>query len=256
MMNENKVSVPKVSIIIPTYNEELNIRETLLAIKNQKCNITYEVIVSDGQSTDNTVKIAEKLAKTIISPVKGKAYQVNYAVRIANGEILILLDADTIIPENYIQYIYNLFMKNKNLFACSARFKYTSGIEKVLKIGSKKFSITPFFFQNTALFLYYTARMFLGYPELAGCNISVRKDIFLKVNGFKDPPKSWGIDKVFSDSVLFLIKKLKFGKIKTINSIHVLTSARRVSIKKGLKRYIQYHKKKEVYSDLAKDIEK
>ena len=59
---------PKISIIIPTYNEADNIKDTLIAIKTQKCNIPYEIIVTDGQSSDKTVSIAENYAKVYISP--------------------------------------------------------------------------------------------------------------------------------------------------------------------------------------------
>jgi len=50
-----------ISIIIPAYNEEKYIGETLKSIKNQDFK-DYEIIVADCFSNDNTVKIAEKYA--------------------------------------------------------------------------------------------------------------------------------------------------------------------------------------------------
>ena len=61
---------PKISVIIPTYNEEKLIKDTLIAVKQQNCDLTYEVIVVDGQSTDNTVSIAENFAKVTGSNVR------------------------------------------------------------------------------------------------------------------------------------------------------------------------------------------
>ncbi|MFX1378856.1 MAG: glycosyltransferase family 2 protein, partial [Promethearchaeota archaeon] len=133
---------PKISIIIPTYNEEINIKNTLIAIKRQKCNIPYEIVVVDGQSSDNTVSISEKFAKVYISPEKGKSAQLNYVVPKSSGELLIFLDADTLIDEYFIQKIYNIFEKHKNLFACSARVKYYDGKAIKFKLGSQIFTIT------------------------------------------------------------------------------------------------------------------
>ena len=253
-MQANLDKLIKISVIIPTFNEEFYIRNTILAIKKQKCDIPYEIFVSDGQSTDNTVNVAKTLANVVISPQRGKSYQLNYIVPKTSGEILVFLDADTIIPPRFLQKIYSIFQKRKKLLACSARFKYTNGRHHSLKIGPIKFTLTTYFFQNFGINLFYFMRTLLRYPELSGCNIIVRRDIFLKIGGFKNPPKSYGIDRVFSDSILFLIKKIKYGKIKTLTFLSVLTSGRKLSIKRGLSRYYQYHSKKKVYSELTSNI--
>ena len=83
----------------------------------------------------------------------------------------------------------------------------------------------------------------------------VRRDIFLKTGGFKQPPNSLGIDKVFSDSLIYLTRKLKKGKVRTLNFISVLTSARYLTIKRSYKRMHLYLTKKDIYYDLAKKDE-
>ena len=103
--------------------------------------------------------------------------------------------------------------------------------------------------------IWYFFKTLLGFPELMGCNIIVRRDIFIKAGGFKQLPQNLnGIDKVFSDSLIYLTRKMKKGKIKTFNFISVFTSGRRLSIHRGLERIKQYRLKKDVYYDLAKDI--
>src|SRR3989338_10333518 len=60
-----------ISIIIPTYNEARYIKRTLQQFNALKDRKNFEVIVSDGCSTDNTVMVAEKYAdKVIVSKKK------------------------------------------------------------------------------------------------------------------------------------------------------------------------------------------
>ncbi len=250
----NQKNIPKISVVIPTYNEESNIEETLIAVKKQICNFPYEIIVADGQSSDRTVSIAKRFAKVYISPQKGKVFQLNYAVPSTSGDLLLFLDADTLIGIDFLQRIYKIFEKDENLFACSARFKYYNGIDLSFKLGSLSFTITRYFFLNINMHLWYFFKTLLGYPELSGCNIIVRRHIFLRVGGFKQPPNSLGIDKVFSDSIIYLTRKLKKGKIKTLNFLSVLTAGRHLSTSRSLKRIGQYHSKKEIYYELAKEI--
>ncbi|MFW9973377.1 MAG: glycosyltransferase [Candidatus Odinarchaeota archaeon] len=245
----------KISVIIPTYNEENNIRKSLLAIKRQKCSIPYEIVVADGQSTDNTVSIAKKYAKVYISPQKGKSPQLNHAVTKSSGDLLIFLDADTLIDENFIQKVYKIFERHKSLIACSARVKYYDGRALSFKIGSQNYIITNYFFLNFNMHIWYFFKTLFGYPELIGCNIIVRRETFFKVGGFKQLPQGLiGIDKVFSDSLIYLTRKMKKGKIRTLNFVSVLTSGRFLSIRRSLGRITQYRSKKDVFYDLAKDI--
>jgi len=251
-MNSN----PNISVIIPTYNEQNCIKNTLIAIKQQKCDIIYETIVVDGQSTDNTVSIAKNFVKKVyVSPKKGKAYQLNYAIPKTSGELLIFLDADTIINSDFFQKIYNIFKNRKNLYACSARVNYYNGKAISFKLASQKFIITQHILLNLNMHIFYLLKSLLGYPELAGCNMIVRRDIFMKTGGFKSPPNSLGIDKVFSDSLIYLTRKMKKGKVRTLNFVSVLTSGRSLTLKRSYKRINQYFSMKDIYYELAKKNE-
>jgi len=243
---------PNITVIVPTYNEEKSIKDTLIAVKQQKCDLTFEVIVVDGQSTDNTVSIAQNIAKVYISPLKGKAFQLNYGISKTSGELLILLDADTIVNPYFFQKIYEIFKTHKNLYACSARVNYHNGKAISFKLASQRFIFTQYFFLNISMHLFYFLKSLLGYPELAGCNMIVRREIFLKSGGFKTPPNSLGIDKVFSDSLIYLTRKMKKGKVRTLNFVSVLTSGRHLTIKRSYKRINQYFSKKDIYYALAK----
>ncbi|MEI6336904.1 MAG: TIGR04283 family arsenosugar biosynthesis glycosyltransferase [Methylococcaceae bacterium] len=93
----------KFSIIIPTLNEEKTIQSCLLAL--QPLRNDCELIIVDGDSTDNTRMLAAPLADKVILSAKGRAKQMNNGAKQTTGEILIFLHADTGLPENALPLI-------------------------------------------------------------------------------------------------------------------------------------------------------
>lgn len=87
-----------ISIIIPVFNEESCIENTLIQLSAIDCPGGKELIVVDGGSTDNTVFLASKIAKVVLS-AKGKAIQLNEGVKNSKGDILFFAHADMIVPE-------------------------------------------------------------------------------------------------------------------------------------------------------------
>ena len=85
--------MPRLSIIIPTLNEEKLIERTLIALKG--CVPDAELIVVDGGSNDATVVRASKHAR-VLTAKRGRGRQLNAGVQAAQGDILLFLHADTI----------------------------------------------------------------------------------------------------------------------------------------------------------------
>lgn len=85
---------PKVVAVIPVYNEESFIKNTIENIK--KIDLIDEIIVVDDGSTDNTKEIVSKLDVTYIRLDKnrGKGYAISTAIKNTNFEYLALLDGD------------------------------------------------------------------------------------------------------------------------------------------------------------------
>lgn len=96
-MSQN-IDIARISIIIPTLNEAENIRQ---AIASTQLSTNIEVIVVDGGSQDDTNKIAVDLNVTIISSVPGRAVQMNKGARLASGDILLFIHADTRLPPGF-----------------------------------------------------------------------------------------------------------------------------------------------------------
>lgn len=99
----------KVSVIIPTKNEEKHIQKTLESILSQDYpNDSFEIIVGDGRSTDSTREIIKKLQfqhpqiQLIDNPEGIVSYALNYAIEKATGELIIRMDSHSFYPKDYI----------------------------------------------------------------------------------------------------------------------------------------------------------
>jgi len=113
----------KYSIIIPSLNEEKFLPAVLTHL--QEFNEELEVILSDGGSTDNTIKIAEKLGVKVRSGKKGKGVQMNRAAESSNGEVLIFLHADTFLPDDAL-YLINKFFFTGKIDIATFKMKFDS----------------------------------------------------------------------------------------------------------------------------------
>lgn len=88
----------KISIIIPVLNEAKNITQALASIQPSA---NVEVIVVDGGSQDNTVELAQSWGVKVLSAAIGRACQMNAGAKIATGDILLFLHADTRLPPGF-----------------------------------------------------------------------------------------------------------------------------------------------------------
>ena len=103
---------PKLSVIIPAYNEENRIEKTLRDVDGylEKQNYPYEIIVVDNNSNDHTFEVVKKLetttvqhAKVIKQPIQGKGAAVKLGVEQAVGQYIMFMDADDATPISEIE---------------------------------------------------------------------------------------------------------------------------------------------------------
>ena len=94
----------RISVIIPTLNESDSIESTLERLKPFRMD-DHEVIVVDGGSQDETIKLATFGADKIINSAPGRARQMNMGASRASGDVLWFLHADTLVPGNAAQSI-------------------------------------------------------------------------------------------------------------------------------------------------------
>lgn len=114
------MSSPFFSIVIPTLNEAQFLPHLLNSLTYQT-ERDFEVLVVDGQSRDATVEKAmqfqEKLSLKILhSPEAQLSLLRNRGGKVALGQYLIFLDADTYLPPDFISQIHQIINSRKSVF--------------------------------------------------------------------------------------------------------------------------------------------
>jgi glycosyltransferase involved in cell wall biosynthesis len=99
------------SVIVPTYMEEGCIEKCLRSIGTQRYKRTeFEIIVSDARSKDHTADIARQYADSVIvEDRKGIAYGRNVGAKKARGDILIFVDADATLDQDFLSQCHQEF---------------------------------------------------------------------------------------------------------------------------------------------------
>ena len=122
--------MPKLSIIVCTFNRDLYIEETLRLLADQSIeNTDYEVLVIDNNSTDKTGSICTEFISEVSRPnfyyfleeKQGLSYSRNRGMKEANGKYLAFLDDDARVNKNYGRGIIDFFEKHKEAAAIGGK---------------------------------------------------------------------------------------------------------------------------------------
>ena len=133
MENKEKIdNEPLISIIIPVYNEENYLKDTINAVINQEYK-NLEIIIVDDGSKDNSRKIIDYYAnidnriKTIYKENSGVSNSRNIALDSAMGKYVCFMDADDYISKDYVSYLYKILKEtNAEISLVPTPQKFTS----------------------------------------------------------------------------------------------------------------------------------
>lgn len=192
-----------VSVVIPALNEERYIGPLLSDLSGQTRE-AEEVIVVDAGSRDGTVRVAERFPGVVVmsgSPPVAKGR--NLGGRSAGGDVLVFLDADVRLPEDFLQGLLEEFEYRRMDIACPLYWPQ----------GSVPAARAVHAFFNV---LFKAVEKLL--PSGAGHCIAVRGNVFRKSEGF-DPTLK------FDD--IELIRRLAKGRRFGMVAQQVLVSDRR-----------------------------
>lgn len=160
---------PRVSLVIPAYNEEKLVLRCLQSIKKLDFpKSRLEVITIDDGSSDKTAELIEEFIRNNegeldvqlrrLESREGKASALNYGRQLCKGEILVLTDADTVLKEDALKEIVRNFIDPKigavtgNLSMLNFDQCYVTKMERtyrsifnMLRIGESRLDSTPIF---------------------------------------------------------------------------------------------------------------
>ncbi|HQW13019.1 MAG TPA: TIGR04283 family arsenosugar biosynthesis glycosyltransferase [Saprospiraceae bacterium] len=189
-----------ISVIIPTYNEEAQIKNTIHGLwQYDEEKLISEIIVVDGGSTDHTVAIAtEEGVKVVVSPRKGRAAQLNFGAALAKGKIFYFLHADSIPPRNLTADILEAVKHGYSIGCYKLAFDYPHWFLKV-NCWFTRFNVNGVRFGDQSLF----------------CT----REAFEKCGGYDE-----GLLMMEDQEIIYRLKKQ--GKFIIMNGV-VITSARK-----------------------------
>ncbi|MEH1965511.1 glycosyltransferase family 2 protein [Nostoc sp.] len=113
--------MPKVSVIIPSYNHEKYISETIYSVLNQSYQ-DFEIVITDDYSSDNTIKIIKKFNDPRIRLFcfpknRGAAVAANNCIKEARGELIAMLSSDDIFTPDKLAKQVSFLEKNSDVGA-------------------------------------------------------------------------------------------------------------------------------------------
>lgn len=212
---------PEVSIVVPTYNEQKYIRRALEGLFSQKADFSYEVVVSDGNSTDSTVKIAREMgARVVFEPKRTIAAGRQRGFMEAHGDIIVSSSADVHVKSDWLAKLVAPIRKGSYVASAGPVVPKDGNL---LEQAFAKGLLTPA----------ASGLSRIGIPYVAADNMAIRADVFRKAGGFDT-------DMVTAEDTYLIKKARKYGKFRFVKDAPVYISMRRVR-EWGYPRYLLYH---------------
>ncbi len=205
----------KITVIIPTWNEEKHLPNLLEDLSSQI--MKAEIIISDANSTDRTREIAEEFGARVVEgglPAVGR----NAGAKAAKGEWLIFLDADVRLPNDG-------FLDN-SVSECEKRGLAVA----TAPIYPEEGGFMDSFFH--AVYNFYMRLMENLIPHATGACIIVKKSVFEKVGGFNEKI-------TFAEDQEFVGRAAVF-KFAVLRTVSVRTSVRRLEHEGRFKFALKY----------------
>ena len=205
---------PFFSVVIPLYNKENYIKETIESVINQTFK-DFEIIVVNDGSTDKSYDIVNSIKATNIrlfsNNNKGLSFSRNFGIKQASANYIAFLDADDLWMEDYLKTIHELIIRNKGqkIFATNV---------KVLK-PKQLFSLSakPFKKNNVKIIKSYFN---LNKNIITPSSLVINKSIF-NVTGYFDETINYGEEYDFYIRCFSIYKLVYYNESKTYYRIGV-----------------------------------
>ena len=172
----------KYSIIVPVYNRPDEVDELLESLTKQTLK-DFEVIIVEDGSIKPCKDVCEKYANILdlhyyAKENSGPGQSRNYGAERSNGEWLIILDSDVVLPEGYLEAVEKSLASSTSIAAWGGPDAAHPSFTPVQKAIS--YSMTSFF--TTGGIRGGKAKLEKFYPR--SFNMGIRRDVYLKLEGF------------------------------------------------------------------------
>lgn len=177
---------PKVSIVIPVYNEFQYTYDCIRTLAQNIKNVSYEIIVGDDESTDDTKKI-KKFIKNIKVNINhtdhGFLMNCNRAAELAEGEYIVFLNNDTLVMENWLESLVELIESDETIGMVGSKLIYPDGrLQEAGGILWKDASAWNYGRYQDANMPEYNYVRECDY--ISGASIMIRKALWEEIGGF------------------------------------------------------------------------
>jgi rSAM/selenodomain-associated transferase 2 len=189
-----------ISVIVPVLNEAAHLPASLASVG--PLDESLQLIVVDGGSKDDSLTVARRCgAKTLVSPIRQRAAQMNLGADSAKGDVLLFLHADTRLPENWRNVLATEMQRDAACVGGAFR---------------RRFDSPSFFLRTTCRLSDWRGSLFNWF--LGDQAIFVRRDVFRTLGGFARLERCEDLD--------FSIRLARLGKSRLL-PLTVVSSARR-----------------------------
>lgn len=174
---------PRVSVLVPCYNEERTLENCIFSLLRQDYP-NFEIIIINDGSTDNTIKIAKKLAqmnsniKLINKSNNGKALALNTGIEASNGDIIVSMDADSIFLSSTISELVKSF-EDPSVAAVSGNIRVANRDSFIGKQQAVEYIM--------GLTIQRSAFSYLGCMQvISGAIGAFRKEVLYEIGGYSN----------------------------------------------------------------------
>jgi glycosyltransferase involved in cell wall biosynthesis len=172
--NANRLSAPRISVVIPVHNGAATLRKCLAAISASELD-DYEVIVVEDGSTDRSAAIGEQFGCTVIRLEErhGAGNARNHGARRARAPFVFFTDADVLLPSNALRRVVADFERHPEVAAVQGIYRSPGLFDDVINR-----------YQND--YYHYFCRRIKGpYTNVfATWCAAVKRDVFWEIGGF------------------------------------------------------------------------
>ncbi|AHV95884.1 glycosyltransferase [Paenibacillus sabinae] len=173
--------VPRLSIIICTYNRAGLLSKTLDSLLGLDMLDEAEVIVVDNRSTDDTASVVKRFMdkyeqqiqmKYLLEPVQGLSAARNSGILAAKAKLIAFLDDDALPVRNWISTIVNTMESKPAVMAMGGK------VAPIFENGRPEWLIKPFEFPYTIMDLGNRIKEYPGKFHPCGANMAMRREVF------------------------------------------------------------------------------